>query len=540
MACFITKEHGGKVYAVVLTGTFMLFSGFMIFGSIFTYDSAGNLITVAALFAAVKAVRENPRWWIAAGVLTGIGILNKLTVVFFVPAIALSLLILPQRAVFRRRWIWIAGCTAIPFALPFLMWQSNNGWYFLDFASAYTGETAYRASFPVFLWNQILHNNIKLFPVWLAGLIVLLVSPRWRTHRFLGMCYLILFLVFYLLHSPFYFLLPLYAVLIPAGSIWIEERLGHFPPTSRIARILRTGIPAAYVAGSLPLLPLAAPVLPVEQLVRYASALGVDAGIRTNNITEGILPQHFADRFGWEEMVSAIARVYHASAAGEHGEPGIITGNYGEASAVHRYRSAYGLPEPISTHGWFYFEAMRTHSFRSSYVAFGVSTEMLHEGFSTVQEKDIFRNPYCIPYENNQRIYFCSGLKCDLERRWRVEKRMDTQFRKCIDTAGVIRAIECYHALKAKDPATLLFTERQINTLGYVYLNKGDVDAAIALFALNVEVFPDSYSTYDSLGEGYLKKGEYRLAAQFYEESLRRNPANANAREHLRKLHTSP
>ena len=73
-----------------------------------------------------------------------------------------------------------------------------------------------------------------------------------------------------------------------------------------------------------------------------------------------------------------------------------------------------------------------------------------------------------------------------------------------------------------------MFTEIQINTLGYKCLRKGRTDEAIALFALNVEEHPDSSNVYDSLGEAYFTKGEYELSAKYYKESLKRNPANAN------------
>jgi len=537
LGCLITREFGGKIYALLLTGVFLLLSGFKIFGSIFTYDSAGNFLSVAALYFVVRALKEdNPRFWIPAGLLLGTGILNKLTVLFLGFGIALSLLLVSQRSLFRSRWIWIAGACAMPFAIPFLVWQTEHGWYFLDFAAQYTGEASYRASFPAFFWNQVLPNNFLLFPVWFAGLLLLLFSPRWKIYRLFGICYVILYLLFFVLHTPFYFLMPLYAVLISAGSTWIEQRLvkpGRAPATVTIGR---AAIPLVYIAGSLPLLPLAFPILPVEQLVTYVAKLGVNAGIKTNNSTEGVLPQHFADRFGWDDMVREIAAVYHRRAPGETGGVGILTGNWGEAGAVHIHRAKYGLPEPISTEGWFYFHTLQTHTFRPAYVSIGVSLNRLKEAFSTVAMDGVFRNPYCMPYEDGLPVYFCSDPKCDLRRRWLIEHHMDQDFRKYMDTAGVERAIDYYQALKRQDPSTLLFTERQLNSLGYEYLHRGMIDAAIALFTLNVAEYPESSNVYDSLGEAYFRKGEYDLAAKFYGESLRRDPANANAREYLKKL----
>ena len=61
-ACLITRELSGRKYAVLLTGLFFLFSGFLPFGSIFTYDSLDFLIWVAVIFLLVKILKgQNPK-----------------------------------------------------------------------------------------------------------------------------------------------------------------------------------------------------------------------------------------------------------------------------------------------------------------------------------------------------------------------------------------------------------------------------------------------------------------------------------------------
>ena len=43
-ACMITRESGGKNYAILLTGIFILFSGLVMAAAVFTYDAPGHLI----------------------------------------------------------------------------------------------------------------------------------------------------------------------------------------------------------------------------------------------------------------------------------------------------------------------------------------------------------------------------------------------------------------------------------------------------------------------------------------------------------------
>ncbi|HLT47338.1 MAG TPA: S41 family peptidase [Rubricoccaceae bacterium] len=75
-----------------------------------------------------------------------------------------------------------------------------------------------------------------------------------------------------------------------------------------------------------------------------------------------------------------------------------------------------------------------------------------------------------------------------------------------------------------------------INGLGYRYLGAGDTAMAIAVFRFNVEAFPDSFNTYDSLEEAYMEAGQRDLAIANYERSLELNPDNENGRMMLARL----
>jgi beta-lactamase regulating signal transducer with metallopeptidase domain len=78
--------------------------------------------------------------------------------------------------------------------------------------------------------------------------------------------------------------------------------------------------------------------------------------------------------------------------------------------------------------------------------------------------------------------------------------------------------------------------QKLVNSIGYEMLNKGSVDEAIELFRLNVQAFPQSSNTYDSLAEAYAKKGETKPAVEYYQKSLQLNPYNENAIKMLQQL----
>ena len=75
-----------------------------------------------------------------------------------------------------------------------------------------------------------------------------------------------------------------------------------------------------------------------------------------------------------------------------------------------------------------------------------------------------------------------------------------------------------------------------MNRLGYELLRDGKTDDAIEIFKLNVEAYPRSANTYDSLAEAYVKKGNKEEAIKYYSKALEVNPQFASAIEALRQL----
>ena len=99
------------------------------------------------------------------------------------------------------------------------------------------------------------------------------------------------------------------------------------------------------------------------------------------------------------------------------------------------------------------------------------------------------------------------------------------------------KAIAAYRRIAASPArSSFLFDEDQLNSLGYQMLKEDRLAAAIKLFELNVEEYPESANSYDSLGEVYMIDGQTERAIASYERSLELNPGNRNAAEMLAKL----
>ena len=102
---------------------------------------------------------------------------------------------------------------------------------------------------------------------------------------------------------------------------------------------------------------------------------------------------------------------------------------------------------------------------------------------------------------------------------------------------GVAKARAVYREYRKLFPEEFGQTaEREINYLGYTLLSEGKTDAAIVIFRLNTELFPESWNVWDSLGEGLMRKGDKAGAIANYEKSVKLNPENTGGKMMLRTL----
>jgi Flp pilus assembly protein TadD len=105
-----------------------------------------------------------------------------------------------------------------------------------------------------------------------------------------------------------------------------------------------------------------------------------------------------------------------------------------------------------------------------------------------------------------------------------------------ISAGALDEAADKYRAIRKSDPSDRAVRENTLNQMGYELMRQNKTKEAIAIFALNVEFYPNSWDVYDSLGEAYANAGEKELAIRNYKKSLELNPKNSGAIEALKKL----
>jgi tetratricopeptide (TPR) repeat protein/energy-coupling factor transporter ATP-binding protein EcfA2 len=101
---------------------------------------------------------------------------------------------------------------------------------------------------------------------------------------------------------------------------------------------------------------------------------------------------------------------------------------------------------------------------------------------------------------------------------------------------GIDEAVKKYRDLKNNHAKEYDFSETDVNSFGYNLLRNKQVKESIEIFKLNAETYPDSYNTWDSLGEAYLAAGDKANAIENYEKSIKLNPDNLKGKEILKQL----
>jgi dienelactone hydrolase len=111
-------------------------------------------------------------------------------------------------------------------------------------------------------------------------------------------------------------------------------------------------------------------------------------------------------------------------------------------------------------------------------------------------------------------------------------------FRAELGRQGFDRAAQVYAAMH-KDNSEFKPDEGAINSWASQLISENHLSEATELSKLNVQLYPDSSSAYDGLGEAYMKSGQKELAIESYKKSLEKNPDDTKARDKLKQLQGS-
>ena len=270
------------------------------------------------------------RLWLAVGVVTGIGLENKDTLLFLGAGLAAGLVLTRRWDVVRSPWAWAALGIALLIWAPNVVWQATHGWPQVTMAGAIAEYAAdNRAQIVPLLW---LFSGPLLFPVSVAGFAWVLGTKAGAPWRAIGIAAVVALGLVVVSGGKGYYAIGTAPIFMAAGALLLDRWMARGRGRLKAA----TFAAAAAVSGTLIAL-LTLPILPVATYAKTSLPSAVP---------------DTANEVGWPEFVATVERVVASLPADDRAHAVILTNDYGEASPL--VLLGTGLPPTYSSHNAFW------------------------------------------------------------------------------------------------------------------------------------------------------------------------------------------
>jgi hypothetical protein len=419
MTAGYAKLLGGGRFAQWLSGLAVLLGPvFLVNGLLLSTDMLQPLTWLGCSWCLTRlAQTRDERWWLPFGAIVGVSFQSKYLIAFYVVGLAIGAVATPLRRSLLRPWVYAGAAIALLIAAPNLAWQATHGWPFLEIASAGAAGKNLTLSPLAFIGQQALLVGPASAPLWLAGLWSLSTRSPEPELRVFRVAYVGMATIFLASHGKAYYLAPIYPTLFAAGGVAVESWFA--------GRVFRWIVTCVIVVTGLATLPIVLPVLPPDRLVRYSRALGLaPSATATERGAQSVLPQYFADMFGWREMAAEVSKVYRALPAIDRKDAVFFGRNYGEAAALDIYGPSFEGPPAISGHNTYFLWGPNGFS-GAVVIVVGGDASRLARIFNDIQIMGRIDNPYAMPYETNIPIYVLRSPRASISEIWPALKHYE-------------------------------------------------------------------------------------------------------------------
>jgi hypothetical protein len=400
----LTRELGGGRFPQTLAALCAAFAPLVLAAGHISGPTVYDLLAwVVVSFLVIRILRTaRERLWLAVGVVIGVALLDKETILLLVGGLFLGLLLTGRATVLRSSWLWVGAAIALVIWSPNLAWEGGERVADRrDVAESARGTLRPRLHAEV-RPAATAHPGLR-DGTGLAGRAwALWREERFHTYRVFAVAFAIVFVMFGLLMADRpYYLGGFFFVLLAAGSIVTEgvvdgrrRFFSRAAPGRRVVwRSRRAAVTLVVVVGIIGL-PLSLPILPASTL----------ATVPLQNVNYNL-----GEMVGWPHMVGQIGAVYRSLRAAERGHAAILTSNYGEAGAVDLYGPAIGLPDAFSGHNSFWSWG-RPLDTTTTAVVVGYEESYLRRFFSSVRLAGHLENGLDVDDdEEGQPIVVCTG-----------------------------------------------------------------------------------------------------------------------------------
>ena len=405
------KELGGANFAIAVASLAYLISPINLgFGSIYSMNCLDLLAWILSYYLVIRLIRtEDKKIWIYLGIVLGCALMNKISILFLGAGLAIAIVATPLRAWLKTPWPYIGGAIALLSFTPYLWWNITHDMAHLEFIGNATSQKYDELSAWSFLSGQFLINHPTNFLIYLLGIFYFIFDQKGKKFRALGIIFFFTMLILMINgQSKSEYLAGAISILFGGGALWLEDRLNHL-------KWLKIAILILLVSG-MALAPLAAPMLNETSFIRYSQKLGI-GGSNNEGKEESELPQFYADMHGWEQKAKAVSLAFQNLSMEEKKHTIIFTQNYGRAGSMDYFNKKYDLPPSYSGHNNYWLwgpppEETTTVIFLQQQI--GGAADL----FETIEEVGKIQCEYCMPYENNLKVFIARNPNQSIGTLW--------------------------------------------------------------------------------------------------------------------------
>jgi hypothetical protein len=404
MTGWTARQLGGGRFAQLLAALSALVgTGFLFTGTVLTMNAFEPLLWLLGADVVILVLQGgSPKLWALFGVVVGIGLLNKHSMLIFGFSIVVGLLVSARRQ-FSNQWIWVGAGIALLIFLPNLVWEAQNGWVTLDAMRQSKEFNRLPFSLADFVFGNVMMTGPLLVPIAIAGL-VFYFSRFGGEFRVLGISFVVTVAVVILSEGKVYYVLPAYPALLAGGAAMIgklaEMRRWSWQKPVILSLLVGSGVALA---------PGALPVLSPEDLVRYQDLIRF-RGLKFEKVDGGEIPSYLASMIGWENLVQTVARAYQDLPPEERGKTAILANSYAQAGAIDLLGPRLGLPKAISGHESYALWGPGDQS-GEQVISVGIPARVMGHYYGDVEQVGVAHTKYAQPHENDVPVLLCRGPK---------------------------------------------------------------------------------------------------------------------------------
>ncbi|MBP8275135.1 MAG: glycosyltransferase family 39 protein, partial [Acidobacteria bacterium] len=178
----VRELHGGRFAARVAMVSAAAAPMVMSLSFFYSMNAFDLTLWCGAVYAVLIALRtERDSAWACVGLWLGLGLLNKVSVLWLGGGLGVALMLTPYRAVIMRRGVWLAaGVAALIFA-PHIVWQMQHHWPTLEFMQSASANKMVARSVLTFTRAAIADQGPVVALLGVMGLIA--AFSRWIDPR---------------------------------------------------------------------------------------------------------------------------------------------------------------------------------------------------------------------------------------------------------------------------------------------------------------------------------------------------------------------